>query len=285
MVLLRSIPIEGPMDDTLCKTAITDITERRQMEEAIRQSRAFLQTVIDAIPETMLVIDRDYRISLANRAARQMAGGIDPTICLTCHRLSHHRSLPCEGRNEPCPLAEVIRTKAPVTVTHAHYDATGKEVFVEVSAAPVFDEAGKVTHIIEACRDITERRQAEDALQQERNLLRTLIDNLPDCIFVKDIEGRFVVANLAMARMMGATTPDDLLGKTAADFYSPERAMECRAEEKTLLQSGQPLVNKEDHSLDASGSGRVFVTTKIPLKDNQGKDIGLVGILTPSSQR
>jgi PAS domain S-box-containing protein len=152
----RSIPIEGPLEETLCKTAITDITERKNMEEAIRRSRAFLQTVIDAIPDTMLVIGRDFRISLANRAAREIAGGIDPTACLTCHQLSHHQELPCEGLNDPCPLRKVIETKAPATVMHTHYDANGKEVLVEVIAAPVFDEAGEVTHIIEACRNITD---------------------------------------------------------------------------------------------------------------------------------
>ena len=77
---LHSIPVAGPLDDTLCKTAITDISERRKMEEAIRRSRAFLQTVIDAIPETMLVVGRDYSISLANRAAREMSGGINPVV-------------------------------------------------------------------------------------------------------------------------------------------------------------------------------------------------------------
>ena len=176
---LHSIPVAGPLDDTLCKTAITDITERRKMEEAIRRSRAFLQTVIDAIPETMLVIGRDYSISLANRAAREMAGGIDPVACLACHQLSHKRSLPCDGRNDGCPLRQVIATKAPVTVMHIHRDSKGNEVFVEVTAAPVFNDDGEVTHIIESCRDVTERKRAEVALEQDRNLLRTLIDNCP----------------------------------------------------------------------------------------------------------
>ena len=277
-VQLRSIPIAGPLDDTLCKTAITDITERRKMEEAIRKSRAFLQTVIDAIPETMLVIGRDYRISLANRAAREMAGGIDPVACLACHQLSHQRELPCEGRNDCCPLRQVIATKAPVTVMHTHYDAEGKEVFVEVTAAPVFNDDGEVTHIIESCRDVTERKRAEAALEQDRNLLRTLIDNLPDCIYVKDTQSRFMAANLATARLMGAADPNDLLGKTDADFYPPELAAEYRADEEELFRSGQPLVNKNESRLDAAGNRRTVVTTKIPLLDSQGKVYGLVGI-------
>ena len=81
------------------------------MEETIRQSGAFLQTVIDAIPDVLLVIGTDYRIVLANRAAREMAGGIDPTVDLACHRLSHHRDLPCAGKDEPCPLCQVITSQ------------------------------------------------------------------------------------------------------------------------------------------------------------------------------
>ena len=277
-VQLRSIPIVGPLDDTLCKTAITDITERRKMEEEIRKSREFLQTVIDAIPETMLVIGRDYRISLANRAAREMAGGIDPVACSSCHRLSHHRSVPCAGKHDCCPLSQVVATKAPVTVMHTHYNAEGKKVFVEVSAAPIFDERGEVTHIIESCRDVTQRKLAEEALAQDRNLLRALIDNLPDCIYVKDTQSRFMAANLATARLMGAADPNELLGKTDADFYPPEQAAEYRADEEKLFQWGRPIVNKNESRRDADGDWRLVATTKIPLIDSHGKVYGLVGI-------
>jgi PAS domain S-box-containing protein len=284
-VQLHSVPIAGPQEETFCKTAITDITQRKIMEEAIRTSQAFLQTVIDAIPDTMLVIGRDYRILLANRVAREMAGGIDPTVCMTCHRLSHHRDLPCLGQNDPCPLHEVITRKVPVTVTHTHYDAQGKEMFVEVSAAPVFDEAGEVACVVEACRDITERRRARTALEQERQLLRTLIDNLPDYVYAKDAEGRFLAANLAVARIMGAATPQDLLGKTDADFYPPELAAEYRADEEELLRLGQPLVNKDEPHLDPAGNPRTVTTTKVPLKDAQGRVYGLVGVSRDITER
>ncbi len=282
---LHSIPVAGLLDDTLCKTAITDITERRKMEEAIRRSRAFLQTVIDAIPETMLVIGRDYSISLANRAARDMAGGIDPVACLACHQLSHKSSLPCDGRNDGCPLRRVVATKAPVTVIHVHHDSEGNEVFVEVTAAPVFNDEGEVTHIIESCRDITERKRAETALEQDRNLLRALIDNLPDCIYVKDARCRFLAANLATARLMGVADPNELLGKTDADFYPPEQVAEYSADEQSLLQSGRPLLNKNESRLDAAGNWKTVTTTKIPLLDGQGQVYGLVGISRDGSEQ
>jgi PAS domain S-box-containing protein len=129
-----------------------------------------------------------------------------------------------------------------------------------------------------AITDITERKQSEKALEQERNLLRTLIDNLPDCIYVKDAQGRFIAANLTTARIMGTATSNDLLGKTDGDFYPQELAAEYRADEEALLQSGQPLVNKSESRRDPTGDLRAVVTTKIPLKDSRGQVYGLVGI-------
>jgi PAS domain S-box-containing protein len=132
-----------------------------------RTSRAFLQSVIDAVPETILVLDREYRIVLANQAAARQAGGKDPVAtCMKCHGLSHHRKLLCEGEQDPCPLKEVLRTGAPVVVTHRHLDADGNESDVEITASPIFDKSGKVVHVIEACRDVTERIRSEHTLRE-----------------------------------------------------------------------------------------------------------------------
>ena len=90
-----------------------------------------------------------------------MAGGIDPTAGLTCHRFSHHRNSPCDGSDEPCPLRQVIADKAPMTVTHRHYDAKGKESFVEITAAPVFNDKGDVAILSRPLHDITDRKRAE----------------------------------------------------------------------------------------------------------------------------
>jgi PAS domain S-box-containing protein len=175
-------------------------------------------------------------------------------------------------------LRRVIATKAAVTVMHVYRDSQGNEIFLEVSAAPVFNDDGQVTHVVESCRDITERKRAEVALERDHNLLRALIDNLPDCIYVKDGQGRFLAANLATARLMGVEDPNDLLGRSDADFYPPEQAAEYSADEKRLLESGQPLVNKNESRLGAAGEWKTVVTTKIPLLDGQGKVYGIVGI-------
>jgi PAS domain S-box-containing protein len=126
--------------------------------------------------------------------------------------------------------------------------------------------------------DITERKQAEEALAQERNLLRALIDHVPDFIYVKDVKSQFVTCNPALVRLIGVATPDDLMGKTDFDFYPPELAAQYYDDEHTLLQSGQPLLDHEEPNIDAKGNRRWLLTTKVPLRDAQGKIIGLVGM-------
>ncbi|HEX9926753.1 MAG TPA: PAS domain S-box protein, partial [Anaerolineae bacterium] len=127
--------------------------------------------------------------------------------------------------------------------------------------------------------ELAERKQTEEALAQERTLLRTLIDNLPDYTFVKDTEGRFVIANPATARVMGVTTSDELIGKSDFDFYPEPLAAKFHKDEQYIITSGQPLINYEESYIDqTSGQEGWLLTTKVPLRDRQGQLIGLVGV-------
>ncbi len=150
--------------------------ELESANEALEESRDFLQMVIDAIPEPTMVIDVEYSILLANRAIQEFAGEDPVSRSLKCHQVTHHSSHPCEGMDDPCPLDEAIRTKAPVTVVHTHYDREGNERIIEVQAAPIFDDAGEVIQIIEGGRDITERVRAEKALKKYRDHLEEMVE-------------------------------------------------------------------------------------------------------------
>ncbi len=127
--------------------------------------------------------------------------------------------------------------------------------------------------------NITRRKQAEEALAEERNLLRTVIDNLPDCIYAKDTENRFVIGNIAVARVMGVATPDELLGKRDFDFFPQELAEQYCADEQEIIRSGEPLINREEPLMDqTTGRKGWSSTTKVPLRDNCGEIVGIVGI-------
>jgi PAS domain S-box-containing protein len=139
---------------------------------------------------------------------------------------------------------------------------------------------GQISNALQGALILEERRRGEEALAGERNLLRTLIDNLPDYIYVKDIEGRFVIGNAAVVRQMGLTTLDELVGKTDFDLLPHELAERYYAEEQAFLQSGQGLYDYEGPTVDAGKEvkERWVSTTKVPLRDAQGKIVGSVGL-------
>ncbi|HXG12618.1 MAG TPA: response regulator [Gemmataceae bacterium] len=126
--------------------------------------------------------------------------------------------------------------------------------------------------------DITERKSAEVALAQERNLLRNLIDNLPDFIYVKDDLGRYLLDNISHRRFLGLNREEEIHGKTSFDFYPHEIAARYAADDRVVLRTGRPLLNREEPFVDREGNPRWYTTTKVPLRDADGKVIGLVGI-------
>jgi methyl-accepting chemotaxis protein len=116
------------------------------------------------------------------------------------------------------------------------------------------------------------------ATASEGAMLRTLIDNLPDLIYVKDVNGRFLLANVAVARIMGAQAPGELLGKNDFDFHPRELATLYHEDEQAVIRSGRPLLAREEECRHPAGHLVRLETSKIPLRDATGSVIGLVGI-------
>ena len=138
---------------------------------------------------------------------------------------------------------------------------------------------------------LTAKWQVRNSLQNrtqrlvhERNLFRTLIDNLPDYIFVKDAQRRFVVTNAALARHLGVRNPDELVGKTLCELSPVGLAPQHSAEDE-IIRSGQPVLNRDEATLDQTGSQRWFSTTKVPLFDTAQNVVGVVGISRDITER
>src|SRR5918997_7169791 len=125
---------------------------------------------------------------------------------------------------------------------------------------------------------------AKDALD-DSSLLRTLIDTLPEQVYVKDIEGHYVLNNLAHVRALGAASPEEVAGKSDFDFYSEELAERYRADEREVIRSGQPLIDKEEPDVDAAGNERWHSSTKVPLRDSSEQNVGVVGITRDVTER
>ena len=135
----------------------------------------------------------------------------------------------------------------------------------------------KCVGVVVNWRDVTERKRAEEALQQERNLLRTLIDHIPDYIYVRDLSNRFVVANESFARLMGVAGPSALIGKRDADFYPPEMAANFDKIDQEVF-AGRAILNRERVLLFPNGQELAILNTKVPFKNDKGEVIGLIGV-------
>lgn len=126
--------------------------------------------------------------------------------------------------------------------------------------------------------DITKHKKAEEAIQRERILLRTLIDTLPDTIYVKDIQGKKIIANRADVECIGLESEEDTLGKTDLDLFPNEIGQRGYEDDMSILKTGEAIINREEYFVDKTGETRWLQTTKIPVRDEHGKTIRLLGI-------
>jgi two-component system sensor histidine kinase/response regulator len=126
--------------------------------------------------------------------------------------------------------------------------------------------------------EVDDRMLAEETLSKERGMLRALIDNVPDFMYVKDAASRFVVANASLARSMGVKSPADLLQKTDFDFYPKEVAKSFYEDEQKVLGSREAMFNREEEAIDSQGNKMWLLTTKVPLFDKSGQVTGLAGV-------
>ena len=141
-----------------------DITQRKLAEQALQDAHAFQQLIIDGVGDPIMVVDSEYQVIAANRAAQDFSfGEVESNRPVFCYQMSHRRDVPCDGIEHPCPLQQVEEAAGQVTVVHQHFQANGEKRFVEVVASPLRNTDGSFRGIIESMRDITEYRRAEDA--------------------------------------------------------------------------------------------------------------------------
>ena len=151
--------------------AIRRIVEKRKIERANLEQKKLLGNILESLLYPFYVINpADYTIVVANSASDF---GEQPQKS-TCHDLVFNSNQPCSGNEHPCPLQEILRTKKPTMVEHIHDDGEKGPRHMEIHAYPILDDYGNVTHMIEACRDITERKQMErmkESLQKKLNTI------------------------------------------------------------------------------------------------------------------
>jgi PAS domain S-box-containing protein len=166
-----------------------------------------------------------------------------------------------------------IRTRRPYgsSVSPGHHRTTQHRIgFGEGEQAALHldgDESGQIIGTFGLSRDITQLKKLENALSGERNLLRSVVNNIPDPIFVKDSQGRYVLDNVAHRHSVGQEHEEEIIGKTVFDFFSESSALNFSEIDETILKSGVPMINFEEEATWPDGTRRWLLTTKVPLRD------------------
>jgi PAS domain S-box-containing protein len=252
-----------------------DITERKQAEESLARERLLLRTLIDNLPDCIYAKDIVGRKTMANPADLKN---------LRCKFESE-----AVGKSDfdlfPPDIAEkfwaddqlVLKGQPALNREEFLFDEQGRKHWLMTSKLPLRDQNGKIIGLVGIGRDITKDKVAEEALARERSLLRTLIDNLPDCIYAKDAAGRKILANPADLKNLHCETEADAIGKTDFDLFPQELAEKFWAADQKVIQ-GEPVINREEYVLNDAGEKHWLLTSKLPLRDQSGKVVGLVGI-------
>ena len=264
----------------ICK----DITERKRTEEALRGERNLLRTLIDNMPDEIYVKDTDSRFILCNRTVAEHHGASSPDELIGKTDFDLY---PGEVAERYCAVEQQIMCSGEPKVKffEIYLDSKGNEVWGLNTKMPLRDSEGKIIGVVGIGRDVAQEKKAEEALIEERNLLRTVIDNIPDRVYVKDTEFRFVLCNEAVVRHEGQSSAEDVAGKTDFDFYPRDLAEQFLAEERRVIESGEPLINREGVRRDAADEEVCVLTTKVPLRDSEGRITGIVGVNRDITER
>jgi PAS domain S-box-containing protein len=262
----------------------------RTLEEALANERALMHTLVDHLPAAIYLKDLAGRKTLANRVELDYMGAISEAEVLG--KTDFDFFPPEQAAAYQASDQEIIRTGQPrINHESSFTKPDGTVIYLSGSTVPLRDAAGRITGLAGINYDITDRKRAEeslrlnkewllkrtDELSRERLLLRTLIDSLPDAIYAKDAAGRKTMANPGDLRNLKCKAEAEVIGKSDFDFYPQDIAEKFQADDQKVMQ-GEPVINREEYFLSDKGEKLWLLTSKLPLRDQNGKIVGLVGI-------
>jgi PAS domain S-box-containing protein len=241
-----------------------DITERRHMEEELRQSEEKYRIIVETANEGIWITDAERKTVLVNQAMAGMLG-------FTMEEM--------EGRTPSDFLdagQESIRVKTSAALkkggkTHQEFKfrrKDGSDLWVISSASPVFDSEGRYTRTISMLIDITERKRVEVALRESEERFRLFMDNSPTIAWIKDEQGRYVFLSRAFEFRFGVKL-DTWLGKTDEELLPAEVAEAFRRNDLAVLDGGQPILVTEE-VLDLDGCRSFWLNSKFLFLDSAG---------------
>jgi diguanylate cyclase (GGDEF)-like protein/PAS domain S-box-containing protein len=247
-------------------------------------ARPLLSAILNQAPELIYAKDTKGRILVANEAAARDNGLERPEALIGKTDFDLYPAAVAQGFFDI--EQRIIASGQPIIDTEeTRTDEFGGMKWLLTTRMPMRNDHGEIVGLVVMARNVTQRVRAERALRAEQALYRAMVDQVPDNLWVKDLKSRFVIVNRATARRMGVAEPQDLLGKTDLELAPPETAQQYFADEQRVIQSGQPMIDKEEYVIGALNEKRWISTTKVPLLDDKGEIFGVVGISRDITER
>ncbi len=255
--------------------SVVDITEQKNTEQALRASELLYHSLVEIIPQNILRKDRDGKFTFANqRFCKLNNRSLEEIIGRTDHDLFPKDQADKYRRDD----LRVMDSDQTYATTEIHTQPDGTELHVEVIKTPLHNDSGEVTGLQCMFWDVTERHRMEEQLAYERDLLNALLDNVPDRIYIKDTESRFIKASSALAKRLNLNSPEEIIGKTDYDFHPGEQAKEFHEDEQRVILTGNAVVNKVEEQTGAAGRPIWASVTKVPFRNRSGMVTGIIGI-------
>jgi len=289
---------------------INTILEERQEEikiqsEHIEKDRNQLRSLIDSIPDYIYIKDREAKFVTVNASHLKLMKLSTPDEVLgkTDYDFAPKELADQYYKDD----MEVMQSGNNIyNKEEIGYDHDNNQRIISTTKVNVKDSAGNIIGLIGIGRDITHHKEIEKELrsqsehlnelnseleekqekiriqnvnlEKERSQIRTLIDNLPDTIYFKDKNAKFIIVNERQIRVLKAKNLQDVIGKDDYDFYPKEMAQKYFTDDMNIIQTGEPLINHEEDGYDENGEARVYSTSKVPIRNKNGEVVGLIGI-------
>jgi len=255
-----------------------DITDRKRAEEALRALSTRQQAILTAVPDIIIEVDKDKVYTWTNSAGLKFFGedviGKEAAFYFEGEQSTYDQLHPLFDGERDIDYVESWQRRK-----------DGEKRLLAWWCRVLKDADGNVTGALSTAHDITDRKQTEEALSQERALLNTLMENIPDHIYFKDINSRFIKISTSHAKIFNMDNPVQAMGKTDFDFFMKEHAQAAFDTEQEIIMTGRPVVGIEEKETWPDGHNSWVSTTKVPMRDESGNIIGTVGISRDITER
>ncbi len=234
-----------------------------------------LESLLDDLPVCLLVKDKDGRRIYGNRTYFEMRRAPKEEVLGKTDADLFPRDLAEEYRRDDL---HVMQTGETIHRFEKHVSENKEVRWVEIFKKPWLDANHAIRGVQLLFYDATERKQTQSELKYERALLHALLDNIPDSIYFKDIDSRFIRVSRSMCTKFELGEIANVIGKTDADIFTKEHANQARADEVWIMETRRPIVNQVERETWPNRADTWCSTTKMPLYDERGKIVGTFGV-------